>query len=527
MPTRRNGDSNSRTSSNSRSNNSSNRWPRPPRQGALCIWGLQPSPTASVCKASLLPFSSTAATPNALLPPPAAAMEGGAATAGAAAAARSSGVEAVASFNTLATGAACLDAEEQHIKANGASFGTISQGGLGTIRATPIASSPKGGMLKGSAVYYRDGEATSVAVAAGVSAGDNGGVGRLADAAPVVSRRGEAVNTTVPVTFGVKPEPSVYPLAEALEARVQLGKAIAVPPSAAAARGPAATTVAIEAAGTLPPSPAQLPPPAATAAATLTTPLAAPPAANSNADAALPAASARAILAPASATANAAPPAALAAALPATTAAADPRPAQAAAACDVHCCIGLPANKRGPPGAGSKRQLLLNHVAQAKAVKKEYHSQQGDLQAVQLPAAPAAAAAEHMRTAEHLRTAGAAGTRTRTGMEQRKVPTAAAPTGAGTMALREHWVFTGEAAGTEDARHCDIENHCRAKGTLSKNSSGDAAGNRLGGDGGKGYGGLHLRKPGDTASETKLASAVPNAVHKGSSGEGVWERHVG
>ena len=309
-------------------------------------------PTASACRASLLPFSSTAAAPS---------------------------VEVVGSFNTMA---ACPDAEEQHVQGHaeaaavaavslppepasatlgvevkpsssglvlavtapaaaaiddrgeggggresGASFGTVPQGRLGRVMAPPIVSSPKGGMLKGSDVCCREAAAKPTAVAAGVGDRDQRGVEslQLSGAVPAALRRGEAVDSLAPVTFGakpepsvgVKPEPSVNALAGGLGTWVQLGKGSVTPALAATARGLAATIVA--GAALLSPSPpaaaaaaaAAMPAPATAAAAYL---VAAPPAAGSKADAALKVTSATVLAGVA--TAHAAAPAAV----PVTTA---------------------------------------------------------------------------------------------------------------------------------------------------------------------------------------------------------------
>ena len=169
-----------------------------------------------------------------------------------------------------------------------ASFGMVSQEGVGTVVASPIASNPKGGMLEGDAVCCREGAAYPMAVAAEVGNRDEGGVGgfQLAGAAPALSRRGEELISTASVTFGVKAEPSVYALAEPLGTRVHHGKGSAVPASAAKARGSVAATVKLVAGESAPVSPSPPPPPAA---------MPAPAAANANAYAAPPAASAAAI----------------------------------------------------------------------------------------------------------------------------------------------------------------------------------------------------------------------------------------
>ena len=527
-------------------------------------------PTASACRVSLLPFSSTAA---------------------------ALGVEVVGSFNTMAAVAACLNAGEQHVRApaeaatgsvrlppesaaptlgvevrafsygpvlaltapaaaaaiddreegggrecGAGTTGMVPQGWLDMVVAPPIASSPKGGMLQGGAACFREGAANTTAVAVRLGDRDKGGVGslQLAGAAPAISRGGEDINRPAPVTFGVKPEPSADALAEVVGSWVQLGSA--APPLAASARGSAATPVA---------GAAEASPPAA---------------ADAIADAALPVVSARATVAPATATADAAPPATSAAAIPATTALApaaaaaeaEPRPPEAAegegappaaaeaepappaaaeakprqsaaaaaaeespratkaAAWDAPCGIKTPANEAGPPGLGSDLQLHLNHAAVPKAVKKEDCLQEG-LQAVQLPAAVVAA------------TAAAAGSRATVGMKSRRVPTPAVPTGADT--LPEHGVFTGavdqvEPAGARGAKQHGIEKHAKPKVSLSKNSSEDAGGNGLGGDGGgdggggEGNDGVGLHIPSDTALEAALRAAGPNAVRNGSSWKG-------
>ena len=287
-----------------------------------------------------------------------------------------------------------------------------------------------------------------------------------------------------------------------------------------------------------------------------------PAAADAIADAALPVVSARATVAPATATADAAPPATSAAAIPVTAAlapaaaaaeaelrppeaaegeaapsaaaAAEPTPPAAAeakprqsaaaaaaaeesppatkaAACDAPCGIEPPANEAGPPGLGSKLQLQLNHAALAKAVKKE-NCLQGGLRLVKLPAAAVAA------------TSAAAGRRASMGMKSRRVPTAAVPIGADTMTSPELGVVTVtvgqvEAAGTRVEKQHGINEQPRAKVGLSKNSSRDAAGNGLGGDGGEGNGGVSLPNPSNAAAEPLLRAAGLHAVHNGSSGE--------
>ena len=514
-------------------------------------------PTASDCRGSLLPFSSTAAAP---------------------------GVEFVGSFNTTAAVAPRLDVEEHHVQApaeaaTGAvslplepaaatlgvevrpsSYGPVSalaapaaaaiddreegggrecgagttgmvpHGWLDVVMAPPIASSPKGGMLKGGAACFREGAANTTTVAVGLGNSDLGGVGnlQLAGAAPAISRGGEDINRPDPVAFGAKPEPSADALAEVVGSWVQLGNAAT--PLAVTARGSAATPVA---------GAAEASPPAA---------------ADAIADAALPVVSARATVGPATATADAAPPATSAAAIPAATAlapaaaaaeaeaeprppeaaegeaapaaAAEAKPRQSAAAAaaaeesppatksavwDAPCGIKTPANEAGPPGLGSDLQLHLNHAAVPKAVKKEDCLQEG-LRAVQLPAAAVAA------------TAAAARSRASMGMKSRRVPTAAVPIGADTMTLPEHGLFTGavnqvEAAGTRGEKQHGIKKQPRAKVGLSKNSSRDAAGNGLGGDGGEGNGGVSLPIPSNAAAEPLLRAAGLNAVHNGSSGE--------
>ena len=421
-------------------------------------------------KASLLPFNSTAASLDTpFSPPPAATMGDINAAAGAGAdAAHSSCIEVVGSFNTMAAVAACLDPEEQHVQANAdvaagtlptepapatlgvvpnryssgyvstaaaiadrweegvgresaASPGMVSQGPLGTVVAPPLTSSPTGGVLVGRAVGCRERGAKSMAGAAAVDDMGKGCVGslQLAGAAPVLSRRDVDVNRSASVTFAVKPEPSVYALAEVLGTRVQLGKGNVAPPLAA--RGSAATTVAVvaEASASLSSSP----PPAATGRT--------------------PAAAAAAILfaVPLAANANAAPP--------------------------VTSAI------------------------------------------VQLPAAPAAAVA-----AEDFRTAGAvaAGATAIT-----KAQIASVPTEAEAMMLPEHGAFSGsvdqvEAAGPPGARQYGIEKQHRAKGTLSKNSSRDTAGNEAGGECGKTNGRLGQPIPSNTASEPEVRAAVPYSV---------------
>ena len=396
-----------------------------------------------------------------------------------------------------------------------------------------IASSPKGDMLEGSAACLRQGTAHTMAVATGVGDRDKGGIGslQLAGAALVLSKKGETADKSALATSSVKSEPFVCGLAEVSGNRVQLGKGNAAPPLAATAKGSAATPVAGAAEASAPVSPSPPLPPAAAAA-------------DANADAALPVTSPRATVAPATATAGAAPPAASAAATTTTTAfapitsaapaeaepappaAAEAKPRQStaaaaagesqratkAAAWDAPCGIKTPANEAGPPGLGSKLQLHLNHAAVPKAVKTEDCLQER-LRAVQLPAAAVAA------------TAAAAGSRASVGMKSRRVPTAAVPTGADTMPLPEHGVFTGavdqvEAAGALGAKQYGIKKQARPKVSLSKNSSGDAGGNGLGGDGGEGNGGVGLPVPSDTALEGTLRAAGIVAVRNGSSGKG-------
>ena len=332
-----------------------------------------------------------------------------------------------------AIAAVTVDWEEGSGRGSGASIGILSQGQLGTVVARSIASSPKGGMVEANAGCCRDG-------AAGVGDNRDRGVGSSA-----FSRRNKYVDNSS--SMGVKLEPCVHASAGVVGTGVQLGKGSRPPPSAATARGSAATTVAVELAplSPLPPPAATtaaaplspLPPPAATAtaaaaalspppppaataaaaaarrapaAAAAATPFAVPQAAN--ADAALPVTSARVTVAPAVATADVMPsaetipatraiaPAAAAALKPATRAVAAAAVVSTAAeaeveegaACNAPCGIVPPANRPGPQGAGSQLQLQLNHAPLAKGVKEEYPLPER-LQAVQLPAAPAGAAA--------------------------------------------------------------------------------------------------------------------------------------
>ena len=353
--------------------------------------------------------------------------------------------------------------EEGDGRASGASSERVSQEQVGTVAGPSIPNSPKDGMLEGSAVCCRDGGPNAVAVAAGLGGRDMGGVGslQLAGAAVIPSKRGDAVNSSM--TFAVKPEPSVYALADVLRIQVQLGKGKA-PLLPVTARGSAATTAApfsLFPTSPLPPAAATTAAPAGTAAAT---PFAEPLAANIDADAAPTVASARATLARTIASAGAAPfaasavtpattvageaaalkaepeppataaeaeqapadtaeaatepPAAAQAALePLAAAEAAPRPAGQTAACGALCGIELQASKPGSQGAGFKRQLQLYHAVLTKAVKEESSLQEG-LQAVQLPAAQAAAiAAEGLPTK---RAAAAGGGSASKGMKRRK-----------------------------------------------------------------------------------------------------------